>query len=323
MTDEQRAQEEIELQLALRNALLEHPSWERCVRNMVQYEEENPPSPRNFGWTWKQVQTPPSVINSMVGQGFLVSTYESRQYSHYRLYCVDAAREALEMLNIRLPSEEPLHVDDLFSLIIGHDKVKQLLRFAVMAVDPVHCLLVGPPGVAKSLMLSDIGSLDGGEFYAGSTTTKAGLVALLLDKQPRFLVIDEIDKMNANDTTPLLNLMETGTVTRLQHQKRNRITMATKVFAGANDMASLERRAPALLSRFAKFEIPPYSKTQFLQVASAVLQQREGIGPEMAKHIAHEVVRYSTDIRDAVRVARMSHGDPRLVFEVVSCMWGK
>jgi len=167
-------------------------------------------------------------------------------------------------------------------------------------------------------MLSDVGSLPGAEFYVGSTTTKSGLVGLLLQCRPRYLVIDELDKMDDRDMSPLLNLMETGMVTRLMHGVDERTTLETKVFAGANDM---RRISAPIISRFARFEIQPYTKEQFVDVARQVLIQREGLGPQTALLVGNEVVKYSTDIRDAVRVARMAAKDPRLVPDIVNCLW--
>jgi MoxR-like ATPase len=141
---------------------------------------------------------------------------------------------------------------------------------------------------------------------------------MLLAMQPRFLVIDEIDKMPDHDQTPLLNLMETGMITRLQHGIQDRVILPTKVFAGAND---LRRISAPILSRFTQLTVPPYSPREFVDVATAVLVQREGLGVQMAKHIATEVVGHSLDIRDAVRVARMSGGLPIQVIEVVECLW--
>ena len=318
--------DDLKLQNRIYYAIIEHPSWERCLTNMVRWEEEHPPEGPDddyTGWAWPQVNTNPSIINAMIGLGFADPRYSSRSRKVYRLRSVEATKEALASLDIPGIEQEPLNIDDLFTDIVGHDRVKMLLTFALKADGPVHVLLVGPPGVAKTLMLRDIGALTGGQWYAGSTTTKAGLVSLLLTERPPYLVIDEIDKMSLMDTTPLLNLMETGMVTRLQHGRRDRVQMTTSVFAGANDVRRIEARSPALLSRFAVCNIPPYTKGQFIEVAGNVLMRRYNLGPETAKHVASEVVKHSTDLRDAVRVAKMSRGDPRLVFDVIKCLWGK
>lgn len=298
--------------------LVEIPDLYDSLSEMVAYEKDHTDDP---SWSWQNVHTPPSVVNQLIARGIVDLSYQSRKYSCYRLHSLDATQGALEMISQSTgPKIIPLKVDELFKLVIGHERAKSLLQYAINANSAVHCLLVGPPGNAKSLMLSDIGGLPGAELYVGSTTTKSGLVGLLMQARPRILVLDEIDKMSATDMTPLLNLMESGVVTRLQHKVQERITLDTKVFAGANDVRKI---SPPILSRFAQIKIPAYSKPDFIEVAAAVLVQREAIGPQMAQHIAFEVAEHSLDIRDAVRVARMARGDPRLVFEVIKCLWPK
>lgn len=296
----------------------ETPDWRDYLQAIVEWETEHPPSDLHPGWQWHAVHVPTGVINQLIGRKLVDVVSESRQYRYYRLADLEATRSALELSELRDESSEPVDVESMFKLVVGHERVKTLVRYTIKAEEPVHCLLIGPPGTAKTLILSDIGRLTGAEFYVGSTTTKAGLVGLLLSAKPRYLVIDELDKMAPVDMTPLLNLMEGGAVTLLQHKTQQRVHLRTKVFAGANDLKPI---STLILSRFLKAEIPPYSPREFIQVATAVLTQHEGQGPQLAQHIATEVVRYTTDIRDAVRVARLARGHPLRVSEVIGCMW--
>lgn len=312
---------ELQLQTTIQQLLHDRPDYARYFQEMVKWEIENPPEDEDddwSGWVWQKVHTPPSAINSLITWGLVDQMSTSRTYTHYRLHSLSATQMALEALAGISRPEETVAPEDLFSLVVGHDKIKNLLRYAVLADKPVHALLLGPPGTAKTLLLSDIGYLPGAQFYVGSTTTKSGLVGLLLSMKPRYLVIDELDKMTDTDMSPLLNLMETGMVARLQHGARDRITLDTRVFAGANE---LRRISPAILSRFATFQVPGYSPVDFVNVATQVLVQREGLGPEMSRYVAAQVVPHSTDIRDAIRVARMARGDFKRVKEVVSCLW--
>jgi holliday junction DNA helicase RuvB len=52
-------------------------------------------------------------------------------------------------------------------------------------------------------------------FVVGSNTTKAGLVNQLFEKRPKFLLIDELEKMNNTDQISLLHLMETGIISEI------------------------------------------------------------------------------------------------------------
>jgi len=309
--------QEFALQDTIYRLVQDRPDWRRYLNDMVEWENRHPPRGQYDGWEWQDVHCQIGVINQMIAAAIVDRVYKSRTSANYRLRSLADTVDALKAIDAG-PEASRISVDELFNLVVGHEKIKQLIRFAVGAERPVHVLLEGPPGTAKTLMLQDVGRLPGAQFYVGSTTTKSGLVGLLLQEHPRFLVIDEIDKMADIDQSPLLNLMETGTVTVLHHGDRQRMEMDCRVFAGGNDSRRINS---ALMSRFAKFEIAAYTEAEFVTVASAVLEKREGYGPAMAELIATEVVRYSTDIRDAVRVARMARNDPNLVIEVVKCLW--
>ena len=90
--------------------------------------------------------------------------------------------------------------DSRFEEIVGHNDIKQIFIKAILSKRPVHLLLVGSPGSAKSLFLTEITrSMKEAYFIVGSNTTKAGLVNQLFERRPKFLLIDEIEKMSATD----------------------------------------------------------------------------------------------------------------------------
>lgn len=305
-------------------AILEdHPDWIDYLERMIALDEAHPPVNEYDGWEWQDVRTPPAILSQMLVRGLLNRVYSSRNSTLYRLIAPAEIRAALELLRDGSEPEQesaPLNVHQLFTLVFGHDCAKAVLRAALQADSPVHVLLHGPPGSAKNLLLSDVARLLDAVSYAGSTTTESGLVGLLLQKRPRYVVLDELDKLADADLTPLLNLMEGGYVVLLQHERQVRVQLDTRVFATANDVDKIP--AP-IQSRFAKVEIPGYSPGEFMKVAQAVLIQREKIEPEVARLVANEVVRVSTDIRDAVHVARLSKGQPATVPIIVSTLFPK
>ena len=67
--------------------------------------------------------------------------------------------------------------------------------------------------------------------------------------------------------------------------------------------------SPELKSRFAIRVLQPYDAVQYCTVVKGVLVHREDVNPELAEEIAHKLEGKSQDVRDAVRVARLS---PRL-----------
>lgn len=309
-------------------AVQAHPDWDEYLRNMVTFESA---MPRWAGdehyWLWQDTRTPPATIGAMIIAGLVTMVSNSRSGSLYVLRDRNATRSALDTLRSGAPAGEPiLDIDDLFSPVVGLEKEKQLLRYAIMSDRPVHAILVGPPATAKSLMLSDIGRLPGAEYYIGGSISKSGLVGFLLAERPKILVVDELNTMSNEDAGPLLSLMSDGLVTRLHHGQRQRTEMPTKVFAGANTVAKFLNKDGSegpLLSRFAKLHLAPYTTAEFIEVTCRVLESRENMGPNVAMFIARSISPHTSDPRDAVRVARMSLGDPLRATEVIRTMWGK
>jgi len=89
-------------------------------------------------------------------------------------------------------------------------------------------------------------------FVVGSNTTKAGLVNQLFERRPKFLLIDELEKMNNTDQTSLLHLMETGIISETKFNKTRQMELTSWVFATANSCQKIIR---PLLSRFLVLEI--------------------------------------------------------------------
>jgi len=93
-------------------------------------------------------------------------------------------------------------------------------------MNPVHVWLVGSPGSAKTLFLSEItGSFASCIFAVATNTTRAGLMNQLFEKMPKYLLIDELEKMNSIDQSSLLHLMETGIISETKMKK----TRETKI----------------------------------------------------------------------------------------------
>lgn len=93
----------------------------------------------------------------------------------------------------------------IFDDIYGLDDIKQLFMRAISSEKQIHLLLVGPPACAKSLFMQEIIKLDGSYFTLGSNSTMSGMVDALFELEPRFLIIDELEKMSVKDQTILLS----------------------------------------------------------------------------------------------------------------------
>jgi MoxR-like ATPase len=145
--------------------------------------------------------------------------------------------------------------------------------------------------------------LKGSYFVDGSSATKSGLIDCLFAKNPKYLLIDEIDKMSTKDQAMLLNLMETGIVSETKHNKTRTGYMKTSVFATSNNVNDI---ITPLRSRFFVLELAPYTYQQFYQISMHLLTEKHRISIDIAKNISDKVWANSRKIRDCVRIGRMA-----------------
>jgi replication-associated recombination protein RarA len=193
-----------------------------------------------------------------------------------------------------------------FEDVIGYNDIKKLIRMSINAYEPVHILLSGPPASSKTLFMKCLMmKLQNSYFTDGGNSTKAGMLDYIFEKKPKYLLIDEIDKMSAKDQTFLLNLMETGIISETKYEKTRAEEVKTWVFATSNNISNI---IPALKSRFFVIELEPYTYEQFYEITVRLLTNQHKVKEEIARATADAVWNRikSADIRDCVRVARMA-----------------
>ena len=261
-----------------------------------------------IGWSWRHVRIWPATLSRLFKDGYLENVFRSNSYTGYRLSELGSAMIAAEQNSDthQKPQGQKLALpDDLFSDIIGHDEIKELLLACLLSEKPVHVLLAGPPALAKTLFLWDIERAAGeqGIWLVGSATSKAGLWDLIAERQPQILLIDELDKMNAADTAALLSMMEGGRLVRVKKGRELNLSNELRVVSATNRLNTL---SPELKSRFAIRRLTAYSRSDYLTVVRGVLARREGLGQEIADEIARRLDGISQDVRDAIRVARLA-----------------
>lgn len=223
--------------------------------------------------------------------------------------------EAIAALSTPPPVEEAVP-EDLFAPIVGHDNVKQILRWAIDAKGRVGVLLQGPPASAKTLFLMELARLPDSYYCLAQTMSGPGLALALRLYEPRHLVIDEIDRLDPRDVGVLNSLLATGLVVETKVGKGPPIHLNTKTFAAG---IHIEELPADLLSRFLKLRFPPYTPEQFAAVCLHILP-KEGCDGETAALIASEVWGMRgerADIREAVQIARLAQGDRGRVEELL------
>ncbi len=280
-----------------------------ALLNILEYEQTHDLSEFILGWNWSDVSVSPATLNNLILNGLVQEKFRSNSYRG--LLLTELGREEAEKMAQAVEVHErcqdktvevPL---DIFEDIIGHDDIKELLKAVLRAQEPVHVLLAGPPALAKSLFLWGVERVFGEQalWLMGSATSKAGLWDLVAEREPQVLLIDELDKMNTADTVALLSLMEGGRLMRAKKGRGLDITVSVKIVAATNRVTKL---SPELKSRFAIKILKPYDVQQYRKVVEGVLVRRENVNAAIAEEIAEKLEGKTQDVRDAVRVARLS-----------------
>jgi len=281
---------------------------ERLLWDIVQWEEENPPRNEYDGFEWYQVHGDARTLNKLVTRKILKIVYKSNKATIYRATNLDAIKRALNDYQglMTAPEGEVEEIPpDLFNVVVGHDEKKEILMRSLTSDQPVHILLYGSIASAKSLMLEELARLPRSKFILGSSLTKAGLFEILFNERPKYVIIDELDKIDDPENLAcLLSLMERGIITETKYRRHRKLKLKTWVFASAN---RIHKIPPELLSRFLLLRFRDYTPEEFMDVVVKVLTDREKVPQSLAVYIADKVLNElgSRDVRDAVKVARL------------------
>src|SRR5712691_12897731 len=197
--------------------------------------------------------------------------------------------------------------EDIFDEIVGYEEIKREFVKALNASSPVSILLCRPPGSGKSEFLKQIRNHfdEDSVFIDGSYGSKAGIFEKLYQKRPKYVLLDEVDKLSGQDQLALLNLMESGRLTKTTKLESYEITLTAWVFATANNKQDI---LEPLSDRFETFFLSEYTDDEFRRIAVSRIRQ-EGIeDEELALYIANAVLRglNRKSLRDAIRIARKS-----------------
>ncbi len=219
--------------------------------------------------------------------------------------------------------------------IYGFDKIKEAILLQLFSGvkktksdkgstrGDIHILLVGDPGVAKSVMLQFVSRIaPKGRYVSGKATTGAGLTASVIKDEflrgwsleagamvlsnKGLVAIDEIEKMSEHDRSTMHQAMEQQSVTISKANIQATLRAETTVLAAGNPKLGrfdpytpIPQQidiSPALLSRFDVIfiirDLP--NKSQDEAIASHVLEEhkqeviRDVIDPQLfRKYIAY------------------------------------
>jgi Holliday junction DNA helicase RuvB len=194
----------------------------------------------------------------------------------------------------------------IFDKIFGNEGIKRTFVRSLNSKEPVHILLVGPPGQAKTLFLKSILEGFGAKksfFTVGGNASKSGMIDVLFDMRPKYLLIDEIEHLKSEYQTMLLSLMETGILTQTMHKKLRETYLKTWVFATSNGTKKLSE---PLLSRFRVMYLNEYDLSQFYEISVKKLLA-EGVRDYAADEITKSVWEQlpNPNIRNCVQIGRL------------------
>ena len=194
--------------------------------------------------------------------------------------------------------------DKLFADIYGCDEIKKLFRMSLYSNHTCSILLTGPPASAKTLFLQSLMKLKDSHSIDCSNATKSGIVDYVFEHKPKYLLLDELDKLSRRDQSLLLNLIETGIVSETKYNKTRKMELKTSIFATSNNT---EKIIIPLLSRFFIVNMHAYTYEQFYEITLQLLTSNQyNVDEEIAKATADAVWKTSRNIRDSIKIARMA-----------------
>jgi Holliday junction DNA helicase RuvB len=207
---------------------------------------------------------------------------------------------------LRIVFSHPVKKEDkLFSKIYGYDNIKKLFRMALESNHTCSILLTGPPASAKTLFLQSLMKLKDSYFIDCSNATKSGIVEYVFEHKPKYLLLDELDKLSKKDQTFLLNMMETGMVSEIKYNKTRKMELKTSVFATSNN---IEKIIVQLQSRFFIVNMHAYTYGQFYEITLQLLTSNQyNVDEEITKASIEAVWNTSRNLRDCLKIARMSN----------------
>jgi len=290
------------------NLLSEKPELEKLLLDIIEWEKAHPQQNQYDGFQWHEVHGDPRTLNLLVTKEVLNVVFKSNKATCYRLSNAEDVEKALADYQglVRPPElEETAVPPDIFNVIVGHDEKKEILNRSITAEKPVHLILWGSVASAKTLFLEELSRLGRSHYIVGSNLSKAGIFEVLFNERPRYLIVDECDKIDESENLScLLSLMERGIIAETKYRRHRSLRLKTWVFASANSVSKIP---PELMSRFQKLRFYDYTPEEFLEVSVTVLRERENIPETLALHIADRVMRdlHTRDVRDTVKVARL------------------
>ena len=307
------------LQWNIIQLLKEKPEYEILLRRIIDFEERNIDERQHtfsgtersvVMWRWSDMGVPAATLNKLVNMYILTIVLSTRSTTDYTLVdrkvtkdVLDAFEEAVEEEGgngngIEIPA-------DIFDIIVDYDDIKGLIKDNLSAPQ-IAFGFFGGPATGKTLFLLEIERLGG--VYVDATRMSASALGQVLAQRPRFILIDEIDKLKDPTVLGVLNtVIEEGKLVETISGKIRNIELPTQVFVAGLTDAKLPED---FKSRLIDFHFKPYTRGEFIVVVENYLVKREKCPDGIAGYIAVRVYdELNKNIRTARNIYKLCRGD--------------
>lgn len=194
----------------------------------------------------------------------------------------------------------------LFKEVYSYDDLKVNLYRALISEHSINVLLIGAPSTSKTLFMRCIyENVKSSILIDAANASGRGIIDKLhANKNARFILFDEIDKLKRNEQSLLYSLMETGEVNVSLKTQKIRFKMNNPIIFGTSN--SKERLTKPLLSRFQSYYLPEYTNEDFILVCENLLRNRYHFSKNVSDLIAEKLLANSAkDIRNVLQIAKL------------------
>lgn len=299
--------------------LKEKPEYEILLRRIIDFEERNIEEKQHtfsgtkrsvVMWRWSDIGVPAARLNKLVNMYILTIVLSTRSTTDYTLVDRKVTKEVFDAFEEVIEEEggngNGIEIPaDLFDIIVDYDDIKGLIKDN-LSVPQIAFGFFGGPATGKTLFLLEIERLGGVYIDAGRMSASA--LGQVLAQRPRFILIDEIDKLKDPTVLGVLNtVIEEGKLIETISGKIRNIKLPTQVFVAGLTDAKLPED---FKSRLLEFHFKPYTRGDFIAVVKKFLVKREKCPDDIAGYIAERVYdELNKNIRTARNIYKLCRGN--------------
>jgi Holliday junction DNA helicase RuvB len=195
---------------------------------------------------------------------------------------------------------------NLFKEVYSYNDLKINLYRAVESENNVNVLLIGPPATSKTLFIRCLyENLKNCVYIDVANASGRGIIDnLSSNRNTKYILLDEIDKLKKNEQSILFNLLETGEVNVNLKSEKIKFKMNNPIVFGTSN--SKERLTKPLFSRFQSYFLPEYTDEEFILVSENLLESKFHFSSSVSDMIAQRLLSFdSKDIRKVLQIAKL------------------